>query len=371
MQFVFVTGAARSGTTLVDRMLNSLASTVVASQPMPGLYAEWKKEFFSEHPGCKEPFPHHHHFPFIDGWYEAFASFLAAHEVSPERANSILTLSLDSKGQDNVFLRENAPHIEGGTFIQCWRSVHAHLLQLDPAAHAAWTGSKEIYCEDFVPTLLAQGIRCVIVVRDPRDVLTSMNHGHYLERTRKPYPLLLNIRNWRKSAAYWLSFRTHPLALCLKYEDVTRNPTQAFSQLAKFLDTQTTCNRLDQLRDEAGNIWNGNSSFNERPDGNPRWRTLQPDATLKAIETLTWPEMLALGYEPSQNEPDFSQLSTLREPADSVRVEYLEGNELSAEQCALEEDRFRYLTDNVPGSEQLVMPTALASLTSALRHSQK
>jgi hypothetical protein len=95
---------------------------------------------------------------------------------------------------------------------------------------AAYVGGKETLWEEMLPFLLERGAAGVIILRDPRDVLASLNHGRGAEYGGRLKPTLFNIRNWRKSAAFALHLERHPRFLWLRYEDLVTRPREVLDR---------------------------------------------------------------------------------------------------------------------------------------------
>ena len=57
-------------------------------------------------------------------------------------------------------------------------------------------GSKEIFCEEYIPYFLSNGVKVILLIRDPRDIITSLNFGKGADFTGEIRPTLFNIRNW-------------------------------------------------------------------------------------------------------------------------------------------------------------------------------
>lgn len=337
----FITGAARSGTTLLDKLTHGLPGVIAASQPFFQWYADCRNSFFHAHPSFREPLPLHHHFPAKRGWQMAFGEFLETALLTAEEANTQLSRAMTAAGRATPPLDLEPVHSPQSWFL-LWKHLHKQLGALDQTSTIYQLGSKEIYCEDFVPYFVRHGIRCIIVVRDVRDVITSMNHGRYLQATGKPYPLLLNIRNWRKSVATALAMKNEPLFKLMRYEDVVADPSATLKILADFFDISAShIPRLDQLHDQEGRVWTGNSSFDFHGGISPasvsRWRTSLPQEVVPLIEFLAGPELQALGYELTAQSSDLASAWSVWRPIDDrARAEYLAGHKLDDENMTLE-----------------------------------
>src|SRR5205807_9875042 len=133
--------------------------------------------------------------------------------------------------------------------------------RLSKTPSARWFGSKETICEEYVPALLDVGFRCAITLRDPRDVLASLNYGrgHAFGGARKP--LLFNARSWRKSVAVALAMEEHRQFRWCRYEDLVTDAPATLTRIAPAAIHNTAV--TGEVRDESGKPWPGNSSHAE------------------------------------------------------------------------------------------------------------
>jgi hypothetical protein len=58
--------------------------------------------------------------------------------------------------------------------------------------------------------LLDKGIHVVIILRDPRDMIASLNFSERDNATGSDRPVLYSMRIWRKSVATAIAFEGHP-----------------------------------------------------------------------------------------------------------------------------------------------------------------
>src|SRR3546814_19470947 len=63
-----------------------------------------------------------------------------------------------------------ARSVRPGEFYHVLRQLYAGVSQ-NPGA--TYCGGKETICEEFIPYLLTRGARALVIVSDPRDVLSS------------------------------------------------------------------------------------------------------------------------------------------------------------------------------------------------------
>lgn len=326
---LFVTGMLRSGTTLMDKLLNTHPQLRVASQPFFAFYARSKLEFLG--PDSRQVLPITPQFMEPAKQRAGFMHWLDETTITGLALDDIQRTCTGAKGQSAPRLVGRRYALRPDRFLGLWRQLHGHVAEAYgvPAA-GGYVGSKEVMCEEFVPHMLSQGLRCVLIVRDPRSVLASLNNGSYRAGVGDTYPILLNLRNWRKSAAYCLWGRNRPGMLVLRYEELVQDLDQALGRVAAHLGIEPFDVRwyADGILDQEGARWGGNSSFvkKERPDaqGTERWSELLDEATVRFIEFCTYPELLALGYTPrALRDWDPAAARTFREDTTQLRREYV------------------------------------------------
>lgn len=298
---LFLTGMQRSGTTLLEKLLHAHPRLSVLSQPFPRLFVEAKRAFLAERGRPAERYPLGPLFPAPDYRPADLAEFLARHRLTAAGTAALFARMAEDPGQyhrpDPDRLAAALPQIDGLTLpaaaARLWRA-------LSPKPGAAWYGGKETLGEELVPALLAAGVRCLILLRDPRDVLASLNAGEGARHAGAPKPTLFNLRHWRKSVAFALAHERHPGLRWLRYEDLVAHPHEVLDGLAAWLAVAPFDDLDGELRDQQGRPWEGNSSHAPRRGVDARaigtHRQLLPRAVRELTETVCGPEMACLGY---------------------------------------------------------------------------
>ncbi|MGH8084264.1 MAG: sulfotransferase [Lysobacter sp.] len=296
---LFVCGMLRSGTSLIQTLLTNHPNMLVAYQPFHQLYVDVKQRFFDEH-GIDAPLPLDDGAPGNRAQRELFLSWLASRRFDAAEAGELASRATAGKGgglSDRGSL--SAP---AGTFIEIRQSLHGAMAQGLGRGQVGVVGSKEILCEEYVPALLAAGVRCVLILRDPRAVIASANNGRYRDMVGDRYPLMMLIRLWRKTAAYWLHYRHHPLVRAIRYEDLIADPDSTLQDLADWLGLEPFPPDLiaGSLKDHAGRPWRGNSSFGDKTtidaSTHDKWRELLAADELRFIGACLRQELEATGY---------------------------------------------------------------------------
>jgi hypothetical protein len=315
---LFVTGMARSGTTLLEKMLASHPRISLLSQPFPHLFVHAKRRFI-ESLGLAQPLhPLGHLFQNECYRDSELASFLTGLTLSAARLRQIFEQMADYSGQ------WTRPHdldcvLEGLDRLGFAATIRALDRRMAHRERADGYGSKEIRCEEFVPHLLSEGFHCLVVIRDPRDVIASMNFGQGERFVGASRPVLFDLRMWRKSVAYALQHADHPRFHWMRYEDLVSAPADEASRLAAWLGLEPyPVSMFSQgLRDQSGRPWQGNSSYAGQTaihaDSVGAYRRCLDADWLRYIETVCFPEMRRLGYKLGLDEPDLDHLGAFRE----------------------------------------------------------
>lgn len=304
---LLLTGAGRSGTTLVEKLLHTHPEIGIGSQPFPDLFIEAKRAFLAER-GVDRENPVGPRFPEPDGGLDELADFLERDHWSAARLDALFAALAANSGQNMkpVLAARNA--IEPGSFFD----VYAQLLAVVGAElgceQARWVGSKEIFLEEFGAILLDRGGAMVVVVRDPRDMLTSFRYGRGRAYGGEIRPTLYLLRQWRKSVAFALHLRNRERFAAVRYEDVAANPVTSLNDVAERLAVEPSFASFDgSVPDQNGAAWAGNSSFDPHDglsrDSIGRWRQLLDLPTVRFVETVCGPEMAALGYDADRSDP--------------------------------------------------------------------
>jgi hypothetical protein len=326
MQQVFVTGMLRSGTSLLQTLLTNHPDLFVAYQPFHQLYVDAKQMFLDEQ-GWQRLLPLGDGMDAASDEPDRFAEWLASRSFDSDEVTNLAARATTGKGGSATDL-PSGPLPGGSTFLELREAMHARLAAQFGKEDAAHIGSKEVLCEEYLPALAAAGVRCLLIVRDPRAVVASANHGRYRELVGDRYPLLMLVRLWRKSAQAWLAMAGYSGVTVLRYEDLVSRTDSVLDAIAGSLCIPAfPCDLMHSpLRDHRSQPWKGNSSFGDKATvdavSDSTWKTMLSDAEVHFIEACTWPEMAALGYAPG-SAPQRSAIAEFAEDTTGVRPGYL------------------------------------------------
>lgn len=310
---LFVTGMQRSGTSLLDRLLSGHPALSILSQPFPFVFLQAKRDFLRAVGDESARYPLDPLFLEERFTLDEFTRFLSAYRLDVDTLARLFMEMASFDGQytrarPEVLARALArlePDDFHGTIAQLYRA-----LSPDPAA--ALFGGKETLCEEFVPHLLDRGARCLVIIRDPRDVWASLHCGRGPEFGGRPKPTLFVARHWRKSVAFALHLASHPRFAWIRYEDLVARPLECLDGLAGRLGLEPFTERMlaAALSDRAGGDWPGNSSHTRHHgvsrDSVGGYRTLLPSHVIAYLEVVCYPELRCLGYPVSVERSDRS-----------------------------------------------------------------
>jgi hypothetical protein len=299
---LLLTGMQRAGTTLLEKILGRHPALTLLSQPLPLLMIAVKRDFLA---GCgvDEPLPLGH--LFLEDRYQAddFAAYLRAWRPDVARLRSLFASMDDYPGQYTRFTREQIERAL--TTLPDGADLPATLQHLYQAlAHrtdVSMVGAKETLCEEYLAALLERGWRGLIILRDPRDVLASLNAGRGALHGGSPKPTLLNLRNWRKSVAIALALEGRSGFAWIRYEDLVSSTAATLDSVAHALEIDAIPWRPgESVRDHRGQPWPANSSHHDFQEVSAAsvgmWRDVLPRHVSEYTEAVCLPELKALGY---------------------------------------------------------------------------
>lgn len=323
-----VTGCYRSGTTLLEKLLHSHPAICIGSQPFPVSYF-FAKQAFLDSRGLRRRYPLGH--LFCDAAYtaEELDAFLESLQICQSDIDEIFqSLSCYRLGHWTPEVLSFQQELSPGLFPDFYRDLHERLAALLGGQQALYCGSKEVLCEEFIPFVLARGGKVALSVRDPRDMIVSLDYGIRDNQTGDHRPLLFSLRAWRKSVAILLACQDVPNFSWVRYEDVAQDPQHAVNRLRSSWEVPDANHPLDDsITGQDGRQWSGNSSFDDAVGVSTasvgRFHRVLSTETLRYIEACCGPEMQALGYELTSVEPlSRHDLENYREPFANLHAKF-------------------------------------------------
>ena len=369
MSHLFVTGMLRSGTSLIQVLLTNHPQLFVAYQPYFQFYVDIRKLFLEEH-RLKKMLPLGDGLDSNEKEHSLFKQWLKDRRFDSTETDVLVGRAAMFKGYGIPKITDKI-RFNPGTFFDIRNQLHILLADHYQKKHVSFIGAKEVLCEEYVPALIDDAVFCLMIVRDPRAVIASACHGGYQKSVGDRYPLLMLIRLWRKSSAYWLAFRNHPRVYTIRYEDLVQNPDETLDEITRWLDIHHFPDGVvrEPLRDHAGKIWQGNSSFGDKigvePSSNEPWNKLLTLGEIRFIEACTKPELIMLGY--SYNDTlQRCDISDFQEDISGVRETYLSNYNVERENRKLELERWdaaeRGQYDNIGEKKLFVFPDIFLTL---------
>jgi hypothetical protein len=302
---LFVSGMQRSGTTLLERLLASQDISIL-SQPFPLLFVDAKRAFLASLGMTNERYPLGHLFLDARGGAVSLGGFLASWRTSREELKTLFDRMAAYSGQYTRFDRRILDRAfsqisSDDDFAAVVAKLNRFLAPDDRPVR--WFGSKETLCEELMPYLLDRGFRCLIIVRDPRDVVASLNHGRGHDFGGELKPTLFNIRNWRKSVAFALATEGRPGLQWCRYEDLVADPVGVLSRVAAgLLPSGVDVDKLTAFHDPDNSSFVQHDGISRASIG--RYRHVLPPEVTDVIEATCLPELRLLRYGTSMTTAD-------------------------------------------------------------------
>lgn len=326
---LFVGGCYRSGTTLLEKLLHHHPELSVASQPFPDLYFYCKSLFLAER-GLVRRYPLGHLF-MEDGYTrEEFSDFLnLALLTDQDLAVVFEQMKENRRGLWTPEILQFEQGIQPGRFIDVYSQLNRMAAGLLGRRDALYLGGKEVLCEEYVPHILSSGGKAILVVRDPRDMITSLHFGTRDTKTGEDRPVLFSLRQWRKSVAYCLGLEENPNFMWLRYEDIVSEPMVHLSRTSVFLGVSSFREAMLKggVRHQDGSPWKGNSSFSDQygvtASSVGRFEGEMPPEVVAFIEACCGPEMKRLGYQKTRVQPDPEKaILEYRDPFERIHAKF-------------------------------------------------
>lgn len=322
-KYFFITGMLRSGTTLLDKILHNHPECYTFSQKKTSLFIK-AKEDFNLSGGIHD--------------YHILGNYFDERRITPETFTTFLESYIPPDTAYSSFAEWtlNCPEMPTAK-IKC--------------------GIKEVLCEEFIPFFLQQGIKCLLILRDPRSVIASMRGGVGQRYTGSPRPLLFELRNWRKSVAFAIRYSSNNNLMTIKYEDLIHDQANILNRISEFLGISIFPEDFSgsTLKDQEGNTWTGNSSFEpkEKISGDyTSFREKLSSDNIRFIENVCFPEMKYIGYTFSNelSAPDTEAILSFAEPTVISRAEFADFDK-NSEERKKEITRIEMLSSSVAGEE--------------------
>jgi Sulfotransferase domain len=300
---IFIVGCYRSGTTLLEKLLHQHDQICIASQPFPDLFFYCKALYFSS-VGLSRRYPLEHLFKEDQYTSTDFMTFLNQLILTHDHLEQIGdALNRDKLGLWTPEILDVFHRVSPGPFFDTYVKLIDLCAEIFNKQMSLYKGSKEVLCEEYVPFLLQKGVKTVLVIRDPRDMITSLNFKKRSNLTGENRPILYSLRVWRKSVAIALANESNPDFVWIRYEDLAAHPINVLNRISDFLAISDFTPGMfkNGILHQNGSLWKGNSSFADQngvgTESINRFSKLLPGDVLDYINACCWPEMKFLGYD--------------------------------------------------------------------------
>ncbi|ANQ50222.2 sulfotransferase [Flammeovirga sp. MY04] len=296
-KYLFITGMGRSGTTLLDKILSNHPHINILSQPLPLLHTELSKRFIKQK--YDEDLYYALNKDYDNNYKIDFNNFLKNNIISNSFLDNVFLKMKGYSGQYTSFDKVNLINTNN-TFIDIYKKT---IKQLTRNGDNIYIGSKEIFCESFIPFFTDNNIKCIGIIRDPRDIIASVNYPKKEKFLGAKKPTLFLVRSWLKSFNYFKSIYSENF-IFLKYEDLIKNTEKTLSEITTYLNLTkfNTDFHKTNLKDQNGKEWSSNTS-NEKSTSNissesiGTYKMKLPKKEIEYIEALCYDQLKELGYQ--------------------------------------------------------------------------
>lgn len=324
--YIFITGIFRSGTTLLTRALSAHPEINIIYQPFTAFFRAALEKFWLSN-GCTHSKPMGDPL-LVEQFYEKFRDNVLSLRFTQNEINEIKSLirkdaeiDSDEKQADAYTAFDEA---SGNSLGELLYYAMLNLRHIASQNEHGIIGIKEVWCEDFLPALLANDnmtVKCIHLIRDPRAIVVSRNYGEYLRQGcgGQKYPLLFIARSWRRSIALSRKLQGLKNYTCIRYEDFVTSPEAVLMELCNFLsvDFNPAMVNYSQYRGGSGQPWRGNVDSRLfdgiNSESSTRWKQIISEDDLFLCEFLCAPEMEYAGYQVVTNAKDTDKFLALQE----------------------------------------------------------
>lgn len=372
MHNIFITGTYRTGTTLLEKLLNNHDKVFVASQPYPELF--WAvKQLFLTSKGKSQHYPFEPMFPGDEYNLKEFLHFLVHQDFSEDFLDELMkSVETESGDTEKAWIKYRLQEVtRNGDFLSIHRQLINLIAKIRRRTELEYTGSKEILCEEFIPYMAREGNKVIMIIRDPRDMASSLAFGKSKLYTGDYRPMLYSLRLWRKSVAFVIASSDNADFLMLKYEDLVRRPRKTLKKVTSFLELEDFPEDafVYGIEDQTGKSWVGNSSFGTKSNIDASsigiHQSVLSEQQVNYIETVCAPEMKYLGYDCHFNS-NLDELEYFSEPVAVMSQGFEDDYSVSPENLSLEKERLQKLWMESLSDEEcrkwFIFPTAFEAL---------
>lgn len=291
----------RSGTTLIEKLLTNHPDVDILSQPFPILFTDIKKMFLKTR-GLDEYYVLNDHKDQMQYPQHELDNYLLRLTLSEQCITNLFIKMHDYSGQsqkpNNIDLSKNLEK----NLIGFWH-IYKKAFDYFDTKKSTYVGSKEIMCEEFIPYLIKNNLKSILIVRDPRDVLASSNYPKKDKYIGEKKPALFTLRTWKKSIKYVNLLKEDKNFCYIKYEDLVTRPYEIIDIITTFLDIPHF--KKDHfskgIYDRDGCLWEANTSLNTTTSfistkSIGSYKTTLSNEEINYVESICKSEMEFMGY---------------------------------------------------------------------------
>jgi len=298
--FLFVTGVARSGTTLLTQCLNHHPKIMCVGDAIDEFFRGFVHfAYFKIKSKKMDPL-----YP-IDNFFFSgdvnVSNFIDCtdfkHEIPTFLRTRILERCIKRGGYFCPEIRIPLKNCKAARFDLLFVEIMKIFFHYYGKPSCGYYGLKVGFCEQMIAPLARTfpNMKFILILRDPRAIVSS----NYF--SGKCYPVFFNIRDWRKSVFYAWKYRNDPVlkarVIATKYENVVSSPEATLKSLTRFLGLEYSMDMLNI------NFKSANTSYDVgadvkcvSKDFQSRWRSMLPAYLRSQVEMCCYPEMKMTGY---------------------------------------------------------------------------
>ncbi|MBT2989875.1 MAG: sulfotransferase [Candidatus Thiodiazotropha sp. (ex Ctena orbiculata)] len=358
-EHILVTGCYRSGTTIVEKIINMHPKATIASQPFPILFFIFKEQF-NEIRGIKRRYPLDHLFLETNYKNQDFVKFIQEYSIDKKLLSEFQARMRDyTEGLWTPGIIEVLDQLQPGTFFDIYKNLLHLIATMYSANEDNLVGSKEVLIEEYTPAMIEMGVKVIFVVRDPRDMITSLNFRIRDNRTGENRPILYSLRAWRKSVAFAYAAATRKEGCLVRYEDLVSSQWNTINTITHYLGIEEFKDDAfdDGIVDQNGKGWKGNSSFTDQNgiSGNSlhKYKKYLPQDIRKFIEVVCAPEMRLLGYISRARIDEVDDvIESYRDPFESSHSKFKQGYSHTQDRLKREKERLILLKKGIDDADK-------------------
>ena len=298
MSNFFITGMGRSGTTLLEKLICNHTQLSILSQPFPFLFIYLKKVFLNSK-GVEKYYVLNDSINNKNYDLDEFNEFLNSFVIDKDEIYKLFKSMNNYSGQKTA-VDLNKLNLESNSFI----NIYNYLVNvLSNKKVSISFGSKEILCEEYMAHMINNGIKVILIIRDPRDVLASANYSKGEKYFGLKKPSLFILKTWRKSLEFMHLLADNENFHFLKYEDLVKHPYKELDKITNFLNVENfKINCFENgIFDQKGELWSANSSYEDSGSFISQksvgaFKNILSEDEIAYTEVICKKEMSLLGY---------------------------------------------------------------------------